>query len=70
MSNRKFRAPIGLNIPTVVATGPGGESIQLAAGGEVDLTAAQANTRFVRNRIRAGDLVEVTPPAAARARKE
>jgi hypothetical protein len=69
MSNRKFRAPIGLNIPTVVATGPGGESIQLAAGGEVDLTAAQANTRFVRNRVRAGDLVEIKP-AAARAGKE
>jgi hypothetical protein len=69
MSNVKYRAPLGLNIPTLIATGPGGEPIQLAPGDEVELTAEQNNTRFVRNRVRAGDLVKI-PPAVARAGKE
>jgi hypothetical protein len=69
MSNVKYRAPIGLNIPTMIATGPGGEPVQLEPGGEIELTAEQANTRFVRNRVRAGDLV-MSPPAIARAGKE
>lgn len=67
-STRKFKVAEGRVVvpPKSLLTAPGGKPARLEAGAELELPATSVN-RFIRGRVRAGDLVEITAaPAAAR----
>lgn len=46
-------------IPKSIAAGPGMTAARYNGGDTFTLTPAQAANRFIRNRVRIGDLVEV-----------
>jgi hypothetical protein len=58
--------------PKGLLTGPGARAARFRSGETFQLPAETAACRFIRNRVRLGDLVEVTAPelAPARAVKE
>lgn len=60
MSTRRFQLRSGvLPLPKAIASAPGGFNMRLSQGDTIDLEPHQID-RFIRQRIRAGDLVEVT----------
>jgi hypothetical protein len=57
--------------PKDLITGPGARAAHFRSGATFSLPAAKAASRYIRNRVRVGDLVEVAPELApARAVKE
>lgn len=67
---RKYRVVRGFVLPTSIETAPGGVPRRLVADETLELDKSKAD-RFIRNRVRMGDLEEITAaPAPAAARKE
>lgn len=66
----KFKATTHLTLPKALQAGPGGTHVMLNPGDEVELDdkACAAESRFINGRKRAGDLVEVAAPKAAKAK--
>lgn len=53
-------------LPKGVAPGPGGRAAMHKAGDVFTLTAEQAANRYIRNRLKLGDIIEVVAPAPAK----
>lgn len=53
-------------MPKGIAPGPGGRAAMHKAGDVFSLTAEQAASRYIRNRLRLGDLVEVVASEPAK----
>lgn len=76
MKTRRFKMINPLTFPLDLHAGPGAAYRRAEAGDEVeiDVERAQQFDRFLRGRVRAGDMVELTADAApspvAPARKE
>jgi hypothetical protein len=70
-TTRKYRVAEGRVCipPKGILTGPGATAVRFNAGDEFELPAAAAKSRYIRGRVAAGDLVDVTaaPPARAAA---
>jgi hypothetical protein len=59
---RRFRLVAGvLPLPKSLLTAPGGMNMRLEKGDTFELEATQID-RFIRRRIEAGDIVEITLP--------
>lgn len=54
-------------LPRELGAGPGATNLRFEGGVVLELPAAAARHRFIRNRIALGDLVAVTAPAPTRA---
>lgn len=66
MSTRRFKLINPLTLPLELHAAPGATHRRVDAGEEVEIDAerCQQFDRFIRGRIRAGDMVETTSAAA------
>lgn len=74
MKIRTYRVAPGRVVipPKGLVAGPGATNLRFAAGETIEIPADKVD-RFIRNRVRLGDLVEVGPetsPARATVKKE
>lgn len=67
MSTRQFRLNTHLTLPLELHAAPGARHRRATPGEivEIDAERCRLHDRFLRGRIRAGDLTEIEPAAAA-----